>query len=118
MTYHGKYTRSCRKQQHGYYHCIVDSMWCREEFAHCYIENMKDPAFRLFFIMMQPPDTLVNLTTYMRKFIARKTYLDKYDPDLFEKIARYMRRVKQPKCEVKSDETDKMEEEERFIHDL
>ena len=97
---------------------FVDSMWCREEFAHCYIENMKDPAFRLFVIMMQPPDTLVNLTKYMRKFMAHKTYLDKNDPNLFEKIARYMKWIKQPKGEVKSDETDKMEEEERFINDL
>ena len=27
---------------------FVDSMWCREEFVDCYIENMKDAAFNLF----------------------------------------------------------------------
>ena len=33
---------------------FVDSPWCKEEFTHCYIENMKDAAFNLFVIMMQP----------------------------------------------------------------
>ena len=40
---------------------FVDSMWCKEEFTHCYIENMKDAAFNLFVIMMLPADTLVNI---------------------------------------------------------
>ena len=39
---------------------FVDSVWCKEEFTHCYIENMKDESFDLFVIMMQPADTLVN----------------------------------------------------------
>ena len=26
---------------------FVDSIWCKEEFTHCYIENMKDAAFNL-----------------------------------------------------------------------
>ena len=41
---------------------FVDSMWCKEEFTHCYIENMKDAAFNLSVIMMQPADTLVNIS--------------------------------------------------------
>ena len=36
----------------------VDSMWCRDEFEGCYVENLEDPAFRLFVIMMQPVDSL------------------------------------------------------------
>ena len=47
---------------------FVDSMWCKEEFTHCYIENMKDTAFNLFVIMMQPADTLVNISPYMQSY--------------------------------------------------
>ena len=54
---------------------FVDSMWCKEEFTHCYIENMKDAAFNLFVIMMQPADTLINISPYMKTFFANKTYL-------------------------------------------
>ena len=69
---------------------FVDSMWCKEEFTHCYIENMKDPAFHLFVIMMQPVDTLVNISNYMKTFFAKKTYLHKDDPKLFTKLATYL----------------------------
>ena len=55
---------------------FVDSIWCKEEFTDCYIENMKDAAFNLFVIMMQPVETLVNISPYMKSFIANKTYLD------------------------------------------
>ena len=54
---------------------FVDSIWCKEEFTHCYIENMKDAAFNLFVIMMQPADTLVNISPYMKTFFTNKTYL-------------------------------------------
>ena len=67
---------------------FVDSMWCKEEFTHCYIENMKDAAFNLFVIMMQPADTLVNISNYMKTFFANKTYLQVNDPELFIKLAR------------------------------
>ena len=50
---------------------FVDSMWCKEEFTHCYIENMKDAAFNLFVIMMQPADTLVNMSNYMKTFFSK-----------------------------------------------
>ena len=53
---------------------FVDSMWCKEEFTHCYIENMKDESFNLFVIMMQPVDTLINISNYMKTFFANKTY--------------------------------------------
>ena len=66
---------------------FVDSKWCKEEFTHCYIENMKDAAFNLFVIMMQPADTLVNLSNDMKTFIETKTYLDVNDPELFTKLS-------------------------------
>ena len=66
---------------------FVDSMWCKEEFTHCYIENMKDAAFNLFVIMMQPAGTLVNVSNYMKTFFAKKTYLQINDPELFVKLA-------------------------------
>ena len=74
---------------------FVDSMWCKEEFTHCYIENMKDPAFNLFVIMMQPADTLVNISPYMKTFFANKTYLQIKDPEFLSKLATYLEDVKQ-----------------------
>ena len=53
---------------------FVDSMRCKEEFTHSYIENMKDPTFNLFVIMMQPEDSSVNVSNYMKTFFANKTY--------------------------------------------
>ena len=73
---------------------FVDSMWCKEEFTHCYIENMKDAAFNLFVIMMQPADTLVNISDYMETFFDTKTYLDVYDPHLFQKMATHLNNIK------------------------
>ena len=61
-------------------HGSVDSMWCKEEFTHYYIENMKDAAFNLFVIMMQPVDTLVNISPYIKIFFETKTYLLVDDP--------------------------------------
>ena len=75
---------------------FVDSMWCKEEFKHCYIENMKDPAFNLFVIMMQPADTLVNISNYMKTFIDTKTYLNVNDPELFSKLATHLENARQP----------------------
>ena len=73
---------------------FVDSIWCKEEFTHCYIENMKDESFNLFVIMMQPADTLVNISPYMKTFFANKTYLDMNDPHLFQKLATHLNNVK------------------------
>ena len=36
---------------------FVNSIWCKAEFEQRFIENLKDPAFKLFLIMMQPADT-------------------------------------------------------------
>ena len=74
----------------------VDSMWCRDEFEGCYVENLEDPAFGVFVIMMQPVDTLDRTDSYMKSFFASRTYLEKNDPKLFEKIAQYLYNVKQP----------------------
>ena len=73
---------------------FVDSIWCKEEFTHCYIENMKDPAFNLFVIMMQPADTLVNISNYMKTFFTNKTYLQVDDPELFAKLAAQMENLR------------------------
>ena len=74
----------------------MDSIWCRDEFEGCYVENLEDPAFRLFVIMMQPVDSLKNTDEYMKSFFASKTYLEKDDPKVFERIAEYLYKVKQP----------------------
>ena len=75
---------------------FVDSIWCKEEFTHCYIENMNDPAFHLFVIMMQPADTLVNTSNYMKTFFETKTYLDVNDPELFTKLATLLDEARKP----------------------
>ena len=75
----------------------VDSMWCRDEFEGCYVENLEDPAFRIFVIMMQPVDTLENTDEYMKSFFASKTYLEKDDSKVFERIAEYFNWLKLPK---------------------
>ena len=74
---------------------FVDSMWCKEEFTHYYIENMKDAAFNLFVIMRQPANTLVNVSNYMKTFFANKTYLDVNDPELFTKLAVHLKNARQ-----------------------
>ena len=76
---------------------FIDSDWCQEEFVHCYLEHMKDPAFKIFIIMMQPVDCLENLSESMQNFINTRTYLSKYDPKLFLKIVSYLHWVKLPK---------------------
>ena len=85
---------------------FVDSMWCKEEFVDCYIENMKDPAFNLFVIMMQPVDTLVNISNYMETFFETKTYLQVHDPELFSKLATHLedaRKLENPDMETFAD---------------
>ena len=76
---------------------FVDSIWCKEEFADCYIENMKDPAFRLFVILMEPVENLENISEYMKSFFEKKTYLLRNDPQLFQKIREYLEWVKKTK---------------------
>ena len=78
-------------------HSYVDSMWCRDEFEGCYVENLEDPSFRIFVIMMQQVDTLKNTDEYMKSFLASKTYLEKDDSKVFERIAEYLNWVKLPK---------------------
>ena len=75
---------------------FVDSVWCKEEFKHCYRENMKDAAFNLFVIMMQPADTLVNISNDMKIFFETKTYLDVNDPELFTKLATHLDKARNP----------------------
>ena len=79
---------------------FVDSMWCKEEFKHCYIEIMKDAAFNLFVIMMQPADTLVNISNYIKKFITNKTYLYVNDVELFAKLATNLNNARQPEYDT------------------
>ncbi len=72
----------------------INSLWCKEEFEQCYVEHMKDPAFKLFVILMQAKDSLENTCDYMESFFEKKTYLEFNDPRKFEKIARDLRQVK------------------------
>ena len=75
---------------------FVNSIWCKEEFEQCYIENMNDPAFKLFVIMMQPANTLQRLSESMKTFFTQRTYIQWDDPNLIQKIASYLTEVKEP----------------------
>ena len=75
----------------------INSLWCVEEFEDCYMENMRDPAFKLFVILTQPADTLNITNEYIQSFFTKKTYLERDDTRLFQKIAGYLTWVKQPK---------------------
>ena len=91
----------------------VDSLWCKEEFEQLYVENMKDPAFKLFVIMMQPIEELYRTSEYMKSFFANKTYLERHDPKLYEKIGDYLSWVK--KAKVHGEEGHEMQEMEELI---
>ena len=68
---------------------------------------MKDAAFNLFVIMMQPAETLVNMSNYMKTFFANKTYLDVNDPELFLKLSAYLEYARQPEVDdVDNDSND------------
>ena len=54
----------------------MDSLWCVEEFEDCYMENMKDPAFKLFVILMQPEEALNVTNQYIQSFFDKRTYLE------------------------------------------
>ena len=75
----------------------MNSLWCVEEFEDCYMENMKDPAFKLFVVLMQPADALDITNEYIKSFFTKKTYVERKDPKLFRKIAEYLNWVKQLK---------------------
>ena len=66
---------------------FTSSRWCVDEFTHCYIEHIDDPAFKLFVIMMEPIKDLKDLTPNMKKLFTEQTYLDINDPELFTKLA-------------------------------
>ncbi len=65
---------------------FVESRWCMEEFGYCYLENMNDPAYKLY-VIMPPKDEqkLLNVSAHRRlnHIINERTYLEKGDPDLW-----------------------------------
>ena len=76
---------------------FVSSLWCNEEFPQCYLENMKDPSFNLFVLLMQPRETLVGISDYMKTFFERKTYLEMDDPEVYIKLAERLENARQPR---------------------
>ena len=56
-------------------------------------ENRKDAAFKLFVILMQPQETLKRYTAYMDKYFTSKTYLTKDDPELWNKLIKYLKEL-------------------------
>ncbi len=82
---------------------FVNSLWCRDEFEECYMENRKDPAFKIYVIMMQPKDELTNLTAYMESFFDSKTYLERGDEDLFDKLEKELTLTKTLKKDAGND---------------
>ena len=76
---------------------FVDSPWCQQEFEYCHTEHMNDPAFKLFIILMQPVESLKNLSECMKQYFVQETFLKNDDEKLFTKIASYLTLVKQAK---------------------
>ena len=74
---------------------FIDSPRCREEFTKCLTESEEDPAFKLFIILMEEVDTLINIPENMQIFFKEKTYLKKDDPNLFEKIGNNLWLIRQ-----------------------
>ena len=56
-------------------------------------ENKKDQAYKLFVILMQPQETLKRYTAFMDKYFTRKTYLEKDDPELWDKLVKYLKEL-------------------------
>ncbi len=81
----------------------VNAAWCREEFEECMEEAKKDPRYKLFVIMMQPHETLENCTDYMNKYFRQKTYLDKDDPNLYEKLVEGLKELQCPQEEIEQE---------------
>ena len=80
---------------------------------------MKDAAFNLFVIMMQPAETLVNISPYMKTFIANKTYLQIKDPELFSKLATHLEDARQPgNDDIDNDNDENLGNEEDQIEDF
>ena len=65
---------------------------------------MKDESFSLYVIMMQPADTLFNLSIYMKAFVENKTYLEITDPNLFKKLDERLRRARQEEEEEEEED--------------
>ena len=57
-------------------------------------ENKRDPAFKLFVILMQPHETLKGYTAYMEKYFRSKTYLTKDDPELWNKLIKHINELR------------------------
>ncbi len=53
-------------------------------------ENRLDPAYKVFFILMQPLASLKRYTVYMHRYLRTRTYLEHTDPNLWEKLSQYM----------------------------
>ena len=70
---------------------FTTSRWCADEFDHCYIEHVDDPAFKLFIVVMEAVKNLPDLTLNMKKVLNEQTYLELGDPDLFTKLCRYLK---------------------------
>ena len=88
---------------------FIDSPRCKEEFTKCLAESEEDPAFKLFIILMEEVDTLVNIPENMKIFFKDMTYVKKEDPKLFEKIGNNLWLIRQ--YEIKDDN---MEQEYLF----
>ena len=73
----------------------VDSKWCRVEFRECFLESAADSAFRIFVILTQPMESLVNKSIYMKKFFGQTTCASHTDSRLFTKLGKGLIEIKE-----------------------
>ncbi len=65
---------------------FINSQWCCDEFEICMAEHSKDPAFKMFAILMQPKETLTGIPIHMERFLRNVSYLQKGDVNLWQKL--------------------------------
>ena len=96
---------------------FLDSIWCIEEFERCLLENRKDPEFRLFLVLMQPADTLINLPKTVENHLQNKTYAKVDDVKAFKRIADYLRllRRSQKRNQANVEELEELEVQEDLL---
>ncbi len=73
---------------------FLKSGMCVKEYEDSTTENIRDPSFRLFVIMMEPVEDLKNVHKELIDYIQQRTYAKVEDPDKFERIMKYLRMLR------------------------
>ena len=70
------------------------SHWCKDEFEEAIFEHRKDPAFRILVVLLQPVDSLGELSPYLQSFLQNRTYLSIDDAEIWPKIRNILQGIR------------------------